>query len=451
MKTCVAGDSDATVGCFTCSDQSRVLVGYNIYRTNVYDIPYPDDWERVATNIPDRSYVDSGWATAATGAYRYLVQAVYSQNNLSLPAFSNMVAKNMYATVTLRLEPSDGGSTVGAIVRLRNVNEDPAYSHNAIATGNIVTIPNVWLGRYTLVVDAPGYGRYSNENMNITVNDFNHVVPLFPSNMLLEEGFDGDTFPPFGWTRIDNDGDGHHWQRTNQRPHSGGFAAFSESWSNALNDALTPDNWLITPRIHLPSVADNINLRFFISAQDPSYPFEVYSVMVSTEENINIPDFERVHTRTLDENQINWFEENVDLLEFKGQSVYIAFRHETPASAQFVIMLDTITLTYQNLTEDADVEIVPRVTSLGSNFPNPFNPSTEIAFDLATEGNVRIDVFNVRGQRVRTLTNDHFSAGSHRITWVGTDDNDRQLSSGIYFYRMETMNYTSTRKMMLLK
>ena len=90
-------------------------------------------------------------------------------------------------------------------------------------------------------------------------------------------------------------------------------------------------------------------------------------------------------------------------------------------------------------------------TKLGHNYPNPFNPSTLIAFDLATEGIVRIDIFNIRGQRVRTIVNEHFGVGSHSVEWHGIDENGREAASGIYFYRMQAENETFTRRMVLLK
>jgi len=98
-----------------------------------------------------------------------------------------------------------------------------------------------------------------------------------------------------------------------------------------------------------------------------------------------------------------------------------------------------------------DQEIIPVVTALQGNFPNPFNPSTEIAFDLAETGHVSIEIFNIRGQRVTTLTNEEWKAGRHKIEWNGTDNYGRQVASGVYFYNMRTSEYNSTRRMILMK
>jgi len=94
---------------------------------------------------------------------------------------------------------------------------------------------------------------------------------------------------------------------------------------------------------------------------------------------------------------------------------------------------------------------IPEVTALNSNYPNPFNPETCLSFALAEAGNVRIDIYNVKGQKIKTLVNEIKAAGTYQITWYGTDDNNRQVASGIYFYKMRSGIYSSTRKMILMK
>jgi hypothetical protein len=85
------------------------------------------------------------------------------------------------------------------------------------------------------------------------------------------------------------------------------------------------------------------------------------------------------------------------------------------------------------------------------NYPNPFNPSTTIEFSLSHCGYVTIEIFNIRGQKVKTLVNEEMLSGEHRIIWNGKDDKGRQLPSGIYLYKLATDYEVVTRKMMLLK
>ena len=95
--------------------------------------------------------------------------------------------------------------------------------------------------------------------------------------------------------------------------------------------------------------------------------------------------------------------------------------------------------------------IIPVKNILSSNYPNPFNPSTTIRFGLNKEEMVNITIYNVRGQKVKTLINHTIPAGQHQITWDGKDDNSRFVGSGVYFYKMETKDYRKVRKALLLK
>ncbi|MFC1898455.1 T9SS type A sorting domain-containing protein [Candidatus Cloacimonadota bacterium] len=90
-------------------------------------------------------------------------------------------------------------------------------------------------------------------------------------------------------------------------------------------------------------------------------------------------------------------------------------------------------------------------TSLLDNYPNPFNPETNIAFSVKEAGEVTLEVYNLRGQLVKTLVNDVDEAGDHIVVWNGTDNTNKKVSSGVYFYKMKTKNFTSTKKMILIK
>jgi hypothetical protein len=95
--------------------------------------------------------------------------------------------------------------------------------------------------------------------------------------------------------------------------------------------------------------------------------------------------------------------------------------------------------------------IVPGLFALYPNYPNPFNIKTTIRFEIPTEGEVRIDIYDVLGHRVRSLVAESLAAGRHRRVWDGRDDRSGSLPSGVYFYRLKASGYASTRKMVLLK
>ncbi len=89
--------------------------------------------------------------------------------------------------------------------------------------------------------------------------------------------------------------------------------------------------------------------------------------------------------------------------------------------------------------------------SLYQNYPNPFNPATIISYEIPDAGRVRLEVYNLLGQRVKLLVNSHQSPGSYRVKWDGTSDAGKPLASGIYLLRMTSGKYSATRKMVLMR
>ncbi len=86
-----------------------------------------------------------------------------------------------------------------------------------------------------------------------------------------------------------------------------------------------------------------------------------------------------------------------------------------------------------------------------SNYPNPFNPITEVVYSLPSNSEVSLKVYDLLGREVITLVRGYRPAGSHRITWDGLDEQGNQVSSGVYFYRLQTNSISVTRKMLLLR
>ncbi len=101
---------------------------------------------------------------------------------------------------------------------------------------------------------------------------------------------------------------------------------------------------------------------------------------------------------------------------------------------------------------DDEVINVPVTSSLNQNYPNPFNPTTTISFSTteSTE-NTELAIYNIKGQKVKTLINEKLDVGTHQVVWDGKDSFGKAVSSGIYFYKMNSGKFTSTKKMILLK
>ncbi len=114
-------------------------------------------------------------------------------------------------------------------------------------------------------------------------------------------------------------------------------------------------------------------------------------------------------------------------------------------------LVNTIPLygTGQPVANDDPVAVM--VTSLKGCYPNPFNPATTISFSIKEKTPVELIIYNILGQKVRTLVNQPLEKGEHSVVWNGTDNKGRPVASGIYFYRMKAGKYTETQKMILKK
>ncbi len=106
----------------------------------------------------------------------------------------------------------------------------------------------------------------------------------------------------------------------------------------------------------------------------------------------------------------------------------------------------------QTDADDSELAQLPKTFGLSQNHPNPFNPNTEIAFALPVASRVRLDIYNIAGQKVSTLVDAQYPAGEHMVVWDGTDARGSAVASGIYLYRIQAgEEFISARKMVLLK
>ncbi len=101
--------------------------------------------------------------------------------------------------------------------------------------------------------------------------------------------------------------------------------------------------------------------------------------------------------------------------------------------------------------DDTESDMLPDEFTLEQNYPNPFNPETEIKFTLPRASVVTLEIYNVLGKRIRTLVNGQLSAGFKTISWDGCNDLGQDMSTGMYFYRLQTDQLAETKKMLLLK
>ncbi len=118
----------------------------------------------------------------------------------------------------------------------------------------------------------------------------------------------------------------------------------------------------------------------------------------------------------------------------------------TSANGSFSLTIDASAVAMED-----ELSILPQEFRLYPNFPNPFNPSTTIGYDLPKTTQVVVAVHDVAGRKVRSLVNQEQHSGHKAVVWDATDDSGRSVSSGVYIYRVATSTGTVSRKMVLLR
>jgi len=104
-----------------------------------------------------------------------------------------------------------------------------------------------------------------------------------------------------------------------------------------------------------------------------------------------------------------------------------------------------------DVSDDEDNYLIADDLSLSQNYPNPFNPSTTIEYTLQSRSKVTITVFDILGRKVKTIFDQTMSAGTHSVTWDGTDIDNNPVATGVYFYQIKADDFVESKKMLLLK
>ena len=265
------------------------------------------------------------------------------------------------------------------------------------------------------------------------------LIMCLSAEVILSEGFESSTIPD-GWQMIDNDEDGYNWFVYGYDAHSGINSMASATWIAGVGP-LTPDNWLITPALIIP---DSTTLSWWIAIQDVNYPVEHYSVMLSNT-GIAVEDFtEELFSETTDTLNYVWQQRVVDLMDWAGETVYLAWRHHESFD-QFYLKIDDILVTDEDVSNGTE-GLVTSAACIEQVFPNPFNPETNINFYIKEAGRIELSVYNIKGQLVDNLLDGNFKRGRYKINW-----NANEQASGMYFFRLISGGEVSNSKALLLK
>jgi hypothetical protein len=205
----------------------------------------------------------------------------------------------------------------------------------------------------------------------------------------------------------------------------------------------TPPNndWLITPQLVHPT-----ELRFWARTYIATYGLERFKVGVSTTGTAPA-NFTIISGTNYIEAPVAWTEYVYDLSSYSDNTVYIGI--QCLSNDAFIFFVDDVTVMGATPADDPSAPVI--ATVLHGNFPNPFNPETTIRYSVKEASPVSVQIFNVKGQLVKTLVNSAQEAGNYSVVWNGRDNNNNSVSSGVYYFKMNAGKYSNTKKMILMK
>ncbi|MDY0151657.1 MAG: carboxypeptidase regulatory-like domain-containing protein [Candidatus Cloacimonas sp.] len=436
----------------------RALTGYKVWRLMQGQETNESAWTSLTTNaITATAYQDAGWGPLPDGTYKWAVKAVYTAGALSIPALSN---------------PQTKQTQIGTIAGIVRNMQNQAVSGATVMTGEISATTNasgaysmtVGQGTHSVTASHPSYNPVTQTGVIVVTGQTTTVNFQLPaSENLFVDGF--ETYPNFAltfapWTLVDVDMsatygmDGITYENayapmayiifnpsatvppvTDMATHGGAKMA-------ACIAATTPPNndWMITGQY-----TGVTQFKFWAKSYSAQY-LESFKVGVSTTGTAPA-NFTIVSGATAIQAPTTWTEYTYDLPTYSAVPIRIGI--QCVSNDKFFFLVDDVTIRGASANEDPIVPVV--VTELQNNFPNPFNPETTIAYSVKDASPVSIQIYNVKGQLVKTLENSVKEAGNHTVVWNGKDSNGRAVSSGVYYYKMNAGKYSSTKKMIMMK
>ena len=321
------------------------------------------------------------------------------------------------------------------------------------------------------------------------------------------ESFSDGIFPS-GWSATTNaECDNPGWFITEDASSSYFTIPSSDGYYIATNDDACggssdgSNDILYTNEINIPEGMIELSfLRFFTAGF--SQTFHVY---VSVD---NWESYDEILNLDYSDGNTEWVKESLDLNQYSGGSIAIAFHSNDNGNWASGVALDNIKIgvtplwisssssgiiqyqaietfdfsvstqdlidgqysadiiiedVYQSLSDTLEVnltvngslrldqDLIPNEFILYNNYPNPFNPSTEIKFSLPSIEKVNLKVYDLLGNLVKEMVNEKLNPGQYNYQWTGTNQHGNGVSAGMYFYRIQAGKYNSTKKMVLLK
>ena len=283
---------------------------------------------------------------------------------------------------------------------------------------------------------------------------------------MLTYGFEPDTM---GWASLQlNTGFVNQWHRSSTRNHTdnGGFsmkfgdtgtgdyansaygALESPEFALGMNSELRFYHWMDAEQHSNPIYAwDGGMVQMSINGGTWNQIMPVGGYPCRTYNNAASPFPTNTNVWS---GSFSWTEAVFDLSQYTGSAKFrFVFGSDGYVSGEGWYVDDVRVLSDPVANDDPTA--APMAVKLTGNYPNPFNPSTTLSFSLPDTRLIRLEIFNLKGQRVKTLASGELASGKHSYVWNGMDDNGRPVSSGVYLYRLQAGDFSASRKMMLMK
>lgn len=264
------------------------------------------------------------------------------------------------------------------------------------------------------------------------------------------EAFDSLNVEQRGWKLINNDNGVQeypaffttfdYYQLGTLAPHAGNY--FIKFNSLNANERGLIDEWVILPQI--TGIEKYDTLSFWCGAVDKKYK-DSLRIYISTTDN-NISSFQLLDNFKVNGPAGNWHKKSYALNNYIGQNIYFAINYIMKNGGPYGTSSDNIWMGHFSVSNPYGKGVEAKEYKLSQNFPNPFNPSTDITFSIPVSTKVTLKIYDLAGKEVAELANGEFAVGNYLLTF-----NAVKLASGVYFYKLKAGSFTDTKKMVLVK
>jgi hypothetical protein len=272
---------------------------------------------------------------------------------------------------------------------------------------------------------------------------------VYSQRVKWEETFNDSEILSRGWKLVNNDKGGsdielyspfEFFGLGNQSAQAGTY--FFKLGYESVNRFNVIDDWILTPKLF--DIHEGDSISFWCGAIDLQFK-DSLKVWISTTDD-SLSSFTMIDYFKVNGPVGSWHKKSYDLSQYAGKSIYLAVNYYIKDAGAFGRNSDVVWIDHFTLTGKGFGSVEPATYSLYQNFPNPFNPTTDISFSIAADSRVTINIYNTVGQLVRQIANADYKKGTYTISFDGSD-----LASGVYFYKINAGEFTDEKKMVLIK